>query len=77
MKLSIIIPYYNVPEYTAELLDRLAPQITPEVEVILVDDGSREPFKTDYKWCKVVRQVNHGVSHARNKGLSMAKGEYT
>lgn len=76
MKLSIIIPYYNVPEYTAELLDRLAPQITPEVEVILVDDGSREPFKTDYKWCKVVRQVNHGVSHARNKGLSMAKGEY-
>ena len=69
MKLSIIIPYYNVKPYTDELLDRLAPQITDEVEVILVDDGSKEIYETQYKeWCTVYRQKNKGVSAARNKG---------
>lgn len=76
MKLSIIIPYYNVKPYTDELLDCLAPQITDEIEVILIDDGSTEPFKTDYKWCQVYRQKNGGASSARNAGLERAKGEY-
>lgn len=76
MKLSIIIPYYNAEPYTSELLDVLAPQITDEVEVIVVDDGSREPFKTDYKWCKVIRQKNGGVSKARNVGIDKSSGEY-
>ena len=76
MKLSIIIPYYNVEPYTNELLDCLAPQITDEVEVILIDDGSDKPFKTDYEWCQVYRQENGGASSARNAGLERAKGEY-
>lgn len=76
MKLSIIIPYYNAEPYTSELLDVLAPQITDDVEVIVIDDGSKVPFKTAYKWVKVIRQKNGGVSHARNKGLDMAKGDY-
>lgn len=76
IKLSIIIPYYNVKPYTDELLDRLAPQITDEVEVILVDDGSKEKFWTEYEWCKVFHQKNKGVSSARNEGLKMAQGEY-
>jgi len=76
MKLSIIIPYYNAEPYTSELLEVLAPQVTNEVEVIVVDDGSREPFKTDYKWCKVIRQDNGGVSKARNVGIEKSSGEY-
>ena len=76
MKLSIIIPYYNVKQYTDELLDCLAPQIEEDVEVILIDDGSKEPYQTDHKWCRVYRQKNKGVSSARNKGLDMAAGEY-
>lgn len=76
MKLSIIIPYYNAKEYTDELLDCLNPQITDEVEVILVDDGSKEPYKTKYKWCQVVRQRNKRCAGARNKGLELAKGDY-
>ena len=76
MKLSIIIPYYNVKPYTDELLDCLAPQIREDVEVILIDDGSKEPYKTQYEWCKVYRQKNKGVSSARNKGLDLATGEY-
>lgn len=75
-KLSIIIPYYNAEPFTSELLDALAPQITDEVEVIIVDDGSKVPFKTSYKWVQVVRQKNGGVSIARNKGLDLAKGDY-
>lgn len=76
MKLSIIIPYYNVAQYTDELLDCLAPQITDDVEVILVDDGSDVPYKTKYEWCKIYRQKNKGVSSARNKGLELSQGKY-
>ena len=75
-KLSIIIPYYNAEPFTSELLDALAPQITDEVEVIIVDDGSKVPFKTSYKWAKVVRKKNGGCATARNKGLDLAQGEY-
>ena len=76
MKLSIIIPYYNAEPYTGELLRVLAPQVSDKVEVILIDDGSRVPFKTDYQFVKVIRQKNKGVSSARNHGLDIAKGDY-
>lgn len=76
MKLSIIIPYYNAKEYTDELLDVLAPQMTSDVECLLVDDGSEEPFETKYNWCKVFRKDNGGCSTARNVGLNNAIGEY-
>ena len=75
IKLSIIIPCYNAGEYIHELLDILAPQITDECEVIIIDDGSDEPFKTDYDFT-VIRQQNGGASKARNVGLDTAKGEY-
>ena len=76
MKLSIIIPYYNAEPYTGELLRVLAPQVSDKVEVILIDDGSRVPFMTDYQFVKVIRQKNKGVSAARNHGLDIAKGDY-
>lgn len=76
MTLSIIIPYYNVRTYTDELLSVLARQMTEDIEVILIDDGSKEPYTTDYPWCKVYRQKNKGVSAARNAGLKKASGEY-
>jgi len=75
--LSIIIPYFNVKKYTDELLHVLDRQITDEVEVILVDDGSQEPFETSYKWLNVISlKENKGPSIARNIGLEKAKGEY-
>lgn len=75
IKLSIIIPCYNAGNYIHELLDILAPQITDECEVIIIDDGSDEPFKTDYDFT-VIRQENGGASKARNVGLDTARGEY-
>ena len=85
MKLSIIIPYYNSKEYTDELLACLDKQINPlgedvtcnpDIEVIVVDDGSKVPYKTSYKWCKVIRKKNGGCATARNRGLKIATGEY-
>ena len=76
MKLSIIIPYYNTAQYTNKLLDCLSSQITSDVEVLLIDDGSTTEYKTKYDWVKVIRKDNGGVSSARNLGMSQAKGTY-
>ena len=78
MKLSIIIPYYNVKEYTDELLKVLDPQVKnrKDVEVMVVDDGSRTPFETDFKWCRVMHKDNGGAASARNMGLDNTTGEY-
>ena len=76
MKLSIIIPYYNARDTLNDILDTLDPQMTKDVEVIIVDDGSIEKYKTPYKWAKVYRQRNGGTGIARNTGMDKAKGDY-
>jgi len=77
MILSIIIPYYNADKYIYDLLDCLEPQVTKDTEVILVDDGSEEPFDSPYEdWLKVIRQKNAGPSAARNTGIEAATGKY-
>lgn len=76
MKLSIIIPYYNTEQYIRPLLDCLEKQMTDEVEVIIVDDGSKLHFTTNYKWAKVIRQKNAGPGIARNTGMDAMTGEY-
>ncbi len=76
MKLSIIIPTYNDGAYIDELIQRLFQQTTKEVEIIVVDDGSKKPYVSPYKGIKVIRQENKGVSAARNAGLDAARGEW-
>lgn len=76
MKLSIIIPYYNAEPYTSELLACLDNQMRDDVEVVIVDDGSKKPFKTSYEWARVIRKRNGGVSSARNVGLENTSGDY-
>ena len=76
VKLSIIIPAYNAEPYISHLINTLKPQITPELEVIVVDDGSRTPYLPAYEWEKVITKENGGVSSARNMGLDNAKGKY-
>lgn len=75
IKFSIIIPAYNAEPYIYELLDCLNKQMTDEVEVILIDDGSKNPVKANYDWLKLYRQKNKGISKTRNRGLELAKGE--
>ena len=77
IKLSIIIPCYNAEPYIEHLMQRLKPQITDEVEVIVIDDGSKTPYIASYDWISVHRfEKNSGVSAARNYGLDIAQGEY-
>ena len=76
-KLSIIIPAYNAEPYIDELVRVLFTQMTKEVEVLIIDDGSKVPYKAPYANFKVFRQdQNRGVSAARNIGLDNAKGEW-
>lgn len=75
-KLSIIIPAYNAEPYLNELLNCLDRQITDDVEVIVVDDGSKNVFHANYAWCNVIRQKNGGASVARNTGIENASGKY-
>ena len=76
MKLSRIIPAYNAEPYLSELLDCLSKQVTPETEVIVVDDGSKKPVKTMHEFVNVVRKKNGGCASARNVGIENTTGEY-
>lgn len=76
MKLSIIIPAYNADAYLPQLLATLDKQMQKGIEVIIVDDGSRIPVQTEYKWAKVIRERNGCPGLTRNVGLDVAKGDY-
>ena len=77
IKLSIIIPYYETYEFTEALLKELSIQVTPEVEVILIDDGCHESRLDKYDFVKITHlEKNMGASHAWNVGLDQAKGRF-
>lgn len=85
MKLSIIIPVYNVEIYLNQCLLSVCNQDidSNDYEVIIVNDGSPDrsdliinDYKNRYPNIKVINQVNQGLSIARNNGLDIASGEY-
>ena len=84
MKLSVIVPVYNVEKYLAECVDSLLNQTLMDMEIILVDDGSKDssgaicdhyaaenPGKV-----KCLHIDNGGQGRARNFALPMTQGEY-
>ena len=83
-KVSIIVPVYNVEKYLAKCLDSLVNQTLEDVEIIVVDDGSKDnskqiidEFQTKYPdKIKSFVKKNGGLSDARNFGLDRANGEY-
>lgn len=79
--LSIIIPLYNVEDYIERCLDSLSKQLTEEIEVIIVNDGSLDtsrekvlPYLNNF--IKLIDKENGGVSTARNIGLKNSKGKF-
>ena len=90
MKLSIIVPIYNVAPYLRKCVDSLLAQDISDYEIILVDDGSTDDSgviadeilnthsQSPIANCqiKVVHQLNGGLSAARNTGIAAAQGEY-
>lgn len=83
IKVSIIVPIYNVEKYLHQCVDSLLNQTLREIEVILVDDGSPDScpricdeYKKKDTRVKVVHKQNGGLSDARNAGMKLVEGEY-
>ena len=83
-KVSIIVPFYNVENYIEKCLETLVNQTLKDIEIILVNDGSKDrsidivnKFLKQYPE-KIVylEKENGGLSDARNFGIPHAKGEY-
>lgn len=83
MKLSIIIPIYNVAAYLPQTIESVLQQTFRDFELILVNNGSTDGSaeicdgyaKQDTR-VRVIHQENTGVSAARNAGVAAARGEY-
>lgn len=83
MKVSIIVPIYNVGDYLAKTIESCIHQTFQDLEIILVNDGSidksgqiADSLATKDSRIKVIHKNNEGVTVARNTGLKIAKGEY-
>lgn len=81
--LSVIIPVYNAEKWIEETIDSLVKQSYPCLEIICVDDGSKDrsreiisEYQKQYSNVRLVTQKNSGVCSARNMGIQMAEGEY-
>ena len=81
--ISIIIPVYNVEKYLADCLDSLVNQTMSDIEIICVNDGSKdnslailEDYAKREKRIVLLNQPNSGVSVARNNALKQVRGEY-
>lgn len=80
---SIIVPVYNVEKYLDECITSLVNQTYKNIEIILVNDGSKdssgikcEKWKIDNDRIKVIHKKNAGLGMARNTGLDHASGDY-
>ncbi len=83
IKVSVIVPVYNVEEYLEKCLESLVNQTLKDIEIIVVNDGSPDNsqkiidrYKEKYHNIISIEDINHGQGYARNKGISLAKGKY-
>lgn len=83
IKVSVILPVYNVDEYLKECLDSVVNQTLNDIEIICINDGStdsslailNEYAQKDDRFV-VLSQENQGQGVARNNGIELAKGKY-
>ena len=85
MKLSIIVPVYNVEQYLPRCIESIVMQMHNDYELILIDDGSTDNSSSlcdnvaiEYPHLNITiqHQANKGLSAARNRGIEIAQGEY-
>ncbi len=84
MKVSVIVPVYNVENYLAKCLDSLVNQTLQEIEIVVVNDGSTDnsqvvinEFQQKFPLLiKAFQKQNGGLSDARNYGLDHATGDF-
>ena len=80
---SVLIPVYNTEKYLPACLESIAGQTYPNLQVVVVDDGSKDAslsiaqeYAAKHPFIEVYHQENAGVAAARNNLLSHVKGEY-
>lgn len=84
MKISVIVPVYNVENYLGKCLNSLVNQTLPEIEILVINDGSTddsqkiiEVFQNKFpQKIKAFTKKNGGLSDARNFGIERARGEF-
>lgn len=83
IKVSVVIPVYNVEQYLPKCLTSIVQQTLKDIEIICVNDGSTdnclkiiEEFKSKDERIKIINKENDGLGSARNAGLEYATGEY-
>ncbi|WP_048190896.1 glycosyltransferase [Methanobacterium sp. SMA-27] len=83
VKVSIIVPVYNVEKYLRQCVDSIVNQSLKEIEIICINDGSTdnslqilEGYAQRDKRIKIINKRNEGLSAARNTGMEYATGEY-
>lgn len=83
VKVSIIIPVYNVQDYLKQCLDSICNQTLHDIEIICINDGSTDnSAKILYKYAKkdprihIINKKNAGLGAARNSGLMAVTGKY-
>lgn len=82
-KVSVIVPVYNVERYLENCLNTLINQTLPDIEIICINDGSKDNslnilknFASKDERIRIIDKDNEGLSAARNDGLKAACGEY-
>ena len=82
MKVSVIVPIFNVSEYLYQCIDSLVNQSYRNIEIILVNDGSIDDslkichyFKSQDNRVSIIDKDNNGLVSARKEGLKIANGE--
>lgn len=79
-RLTVIIPCYNAQCWISATLKSVLAQAWPELEIIVVDDGSSDGsadhVRSQFPGIIVIQQANQGVAAARNKGIANATGEW-
>lgn len=80
-KVSIAIPAYNVAEYISECLRSVCSQTFPDLEIIVVNDGSTDDtaaIVSDFsdKRIRLINQENKGVATARNRAIAEATADF-
>lgn len=81
VKVSVIVPVFNVEKYIKECIESICNQTLRDIEIIVIDDGSEDNSIQIVKSfndsrIKIIRKANGGLSSARNLGIRKAVGEY-
>jgi len=80
-KVSVIVPCYNYGRFILETLESVKNQTCQDYEIIVVNDGSTDPFTVDllknldFPKTRVIHTSNQGLPAARNNGIAIAKAE--